>query len=84
MIVVAPERKRLRRRARRALVAASGLTAAEVARRISAGETNDVPAQASRTVGQIVRANARPYSGSPMVAHPSKDGPAEPAARQRL
>lgn len=37
--------------------AESGLTAAEVARRVSAGETNDVPARASRTVGQIVRAN---------------------------
>jgi cation-transporting ATPase E len=34
-----------------------GLSAAEVARRVAAGETNDVPTRGSRTVGQIVRAN---------------------------
>jgi cation-transporting ATPase E len=34
-----------------------GLSAAEVARRIAAGQTNDVPTRGSRTVGQIVRAN---------------------------
>ncbi|MFC0114461.1 cation-translocating P-type ATPase [Kibdelosporangium aridum] len=34
-----------------------GLTSAEVAERVAAGKTNDVPARASRTVGQIVRAN---------------------------
>ncbi|MGD9989852.1 cation-translocating P-type ATPase [Pseudonocardia sp.] len=35
----------------------TGLTAAQVAERIAAGRTNDVPARASRTVGEIVRAN---------------------------
>jgi len=34
-----------------------GLTAAEVAQRVAAGQTNDVPARTSRTVGEIVRAN---------------------------
>ncbi|GAA3721267.1 HAD-IC family P-type ATPase [Spinactinospora alkalitolerans] len=34
-----------------------GLTAAEVADRVAAGRTNDVPVRASRTIGQIVRAN---------------------------
>ncbi|MGI5126890.1 HAD-IC family P-type ATPase [Pseudonocardia sp. CA-107938] len=34
-----------------------GLTAAEVARRVADGKTNDVPARASRSVGEIVRAN---------------------------
>jgi cation-transporting ATPase E len=34
-----------------------GLTAADVAQRVAAGQTNDVPARASRTAGQIVRAN---------------------------
>jgi cation-transporting P-type ATPase E len=34
-----------------------GLTADEVATRVAAGRTNDVPARASRTVGEIVRAN---------------------------
>ncbi|ALG06552.1 HAD-IC family P-type ATPase [Kibdelosporangium phytohabitans] len=34
-----------------------GLSSAEVAERVAAGKTNDVPARASRTVGQIVRAN---------------------------
>jgi cation-transporting P-type ATPase E len=34
-----------------------GLTADEVATRVAAGQTNDVPARASRTVGEIVRAN---------------------------
>ncbi|WP_214367340.1 HAD-IC family P-type ATPase [Pseudonocardia sp. H11422] len=37
--------------------ARTGLTAAQVAERITAGLTNDVPARASRTVGEIVRAN---------------------------
>jgi cation-transporting ATPase E len=37
--------------------ATHGLTAAGVAQRVAAGQTNDVPARASRTVGQIVRAN---------------------------
>jgi cation-transporting P-type ATPase E len=34
-----------------------GLTAAEVRERVAAGQTNDVPARASRTVWEIVRAN---------------------------
>ena len=34
-----------------------GLTAAEVATRIAAGDTNDVPNPTSRTYGQIIRAN---------------------------
>ena len=34
-----------------------GLTAAQVASRVAAGQTNDVPARASRSVGEIVRAN---------------------------
>ncbi len=36
---------------------ATGLTAAEVAERVAAGQTNDVPSRASRSVGEIVRAN---------------------------
>ncbi|MCB0923391.1 MAG: HAD-IC family P-type ATPase [Mycobacterium sp.] len=36
---------------------AAGLTATEVAARVAEGKTNDVPARASRTVGEIVRAN---------------------------
>ncbi len=34
-----------------------GLTAADVAQRVAAGQTNDVPARASRSVAQIIRAN---------------------------
>src|SRR5690625_3430092 len=34
-----------------------GLSRAEVAARVAAGRTNDVPVRASRTVGQIIRAN---------------------------
>lgn len=34
-----------------------GLTAADVAERIDAGQVNDVPARAGRTVGQIIAAN---------------------------
>jgi cation-transporting ATPase E len=34
-----------------------GLTAAQVADRVAAGQTNDVPARASRSVGEIIRAN---------------------------
>ncbi|WP_370462449.1 HAD-IC family P-type ATPase [Nocardiopsis sp. FR6] len=34
-----------------------GLTLGEVAERVAAGQTNDVPVRASRTVAQIVRAN---------------------------
>jgi cation-transporting ATPase E len=34
-----------------------GLTAAEVAARVAAGRTNDVPTRASRSVAEIVRAN---------------------------
>ncbi|WP_232660919.1 HAD-IC family P-type ATPase [Pseudonocardia sp. TRM90224] len=34
-----------------------GLTAAQVAERVAAGQTNDVPARASRSVRDIVRAN---------------------------
>ncbi|MFB9903977.1 cation-translocating P-type ATPase [Allokutzneria oryzae] len=34
-----------------------GLTADQVRRRVEQGQTNDVPARASRTVGEIVRAN---------------------------
>jgi cation-transporting ATPase E len=33
------------------------LTAAQVAKRVTAGQTNDVPARAGRSVGEIVRAN---------------------------
>ena len=36
---------------------ATGLTDAEVAERVAAGKTNDVPSRASRSVGEIVRAN---------------------------
>ncbi len=35
----------------------TGLTGRQVAERVSAGRTNDVPVRASRTVGQIIRAN---------------------------
>lgn len=35
----------------------AGLSDAEVAARVAEGKTNDVPARASRTVGEIVRAN---------------------------
>ncbi|MCO1661086.1 HAD-IC family P-type ATPase [Pseudonocardia humida] len=34
-----------------------GLTADQVAARVAAGQTNDVPARASRSVGEIIRAN---------------------------
>ncbi|MGQ0845252.1 MAG: HAD-IC family P-type ATPase [Sporichthyaceae bacterium] len=34
-----------------------GLTAAEVAQRVAAGQTNDVPVRASRSLGDILRAN---------------------------
>lgn len=34
-----------------------GLSAAQVAERVAVGQTNDVPSRASRSVGQIVRAN---------------------------
>src|SRR4051794_5346367 len=34
-----------------------GLTAAEVAARVAAGQTNDVPNPTSRTYGQIIKAN---------------------------
>jgi cation-transporting ATPase E len=34
-----------------------GLTAAQVAERVAAGQTNDVPVRAGRTAGQIIRAN---------------------------
>ena len=34
-----------------------GLTADEVAERVASGRTNDVPARASRSVAEIVRAN---------------------------
>ncbi|GAB3213511.1 HAD-IC family P-type ATPase [Marinactinospora thermotolerans] len=36
---------------------ARGLSSAEVAERIAAGQANDVPVRSGRTVGQIVRAN---------------------------
>jgi cation-transporting ATPase E len=36
---------------------ATGLSDAEVATRVAAGKTNDVPSRASRSVGEIVRAN---------------------------
>src|ERR1700757_3338846 len=36
---------------------ARGLTDAEVAQRVADGKTNDVPAQSSRSVSEIVRAN---------------------------
>ncbi|KUI28889.1 magnesium-transporting ATPase [Mycobacterium sp. IS-1496] len=35
----------------------AGLTDAEVARRVEAGQSNDVPTRAARTTGEIVRAN---------------------------
>ncbi|WP_300012491.1 HAD-IC family P-type ATPase [Pseudonocardia sp.] len=35
----------------------AGLSAAQVAERVAAGQTNDVPARASRSVSEIVRAN---------------------------
>lgn len=35
----------------------AGLSDAEVAQRVASGDTNDVPARATRSVGQIVRAN---------------------------
>ncbi|WP_433697393.1 HAD-IC family P-type ATPase [Nocardiopsis sp. CA-288880] len=35
----------------------TGLTLAEVAERVATGRTNDVPVRASRSVGQIIRAN---------------------------
>lgn len=35
----------------------TGLSAREVAERVSSGRTNDVPVRASRTVGQIIRGN---------------------------
>ncbi|MGW0417918.1 cation-translocating P-type ATPase [Streptomyces sp. NPDC003015] len=37
--------------------AAGGLTAAEVAERVTRGQVNDVPVRSSRSVGEIVRAN---------------------------
>ncbi|MFZ2176043.1 MAG: HAD-IC family P-type ATPase [Rhodococcus sp. (in: high G+C Gram-positive bacteria)] len=40
-----------------AVVALEGLTAAEVAERVAAGQTNDVPDRASRSVREIVRGN---------------------------
>ena len=36
---------------------AAGLSDAEVAVRVARGQTNDVPSRASRSVGEIVRAN---------------------------
>jgi cation-transporting ATPase E len=39
-------------------VAPTGLSAAEVAERVAAGQVNDVPAAPTRTVAEIVRANA--------------------------
>ncbi|WP_158893861.1 cation-translocating P-type ATPase [Amycolatopsis anabasis] len=36
---------------------ANGLSAAEVAERVAAGQTNDVATKASRTTGEIIRAN---------------------------
>ncbi|MEJ3750735.1 HAD-IC family P-type ATPase [Actinomycetes bacterium KLBMP 9797] len=39
------------------LEVSTGLSAAEVAERIAAGQVNDVPARASRSVGEIIRAN---------------------------
>ena len=39
------------------LSTATGLTDADVAERVAAGKTNDVPGRASRSVGDIVRAN---------------------------
>src|SRR5260221_10275181 len=35
----------------------TGLTSAEVVRRVAAGEVNDVPARSSRSLSEIVRAN---------------------------
>src|SRR5690242_14538170 len=37
--------------------ALSGLTSAEVAKRVAAGEVNDVPTRSSRSMSEIVRAN---------------------------
>ncbi|MER5433133.1 HAD-IC family P-type ATPase [Streptomyces sp. NPDC002588] len=39
------------------LPAATGLTTAEVARRVARGQVNDVPVRSSRSLGEIVRAN---------------------------
>jgi cation-transporting ATPase E len=39
------------------MMLATGLTDAEVATRVAEGKTNDVPSRASRSVGEIVRAN---------------------------
>jgi len=38
-------------------LAAGGLSAAQVAQRVAAGQVNDLPPRSGRTVGQIVRAN---------------------------
>src|SRR5215475_13146867 len=38
-------------------VTAAGLSDAEVAERVAAGKTNDVPTRAARSVSEIVRAN---------------------------
>ena len=35
----------------------AGLSDAEVAQRVAAGQTNDVPSRAARSVGDIIRAN---------------------------
>src|SRR5882757_638430 len=40
-----------------ATTSTGGLTAAEVQQRVDAGQTNDVPARASRSIGDIIRAN---------------------------
>jgi cation-transporting P-type ATPase E len=38
-------------------MSAAGLSDAEVAARVAAGQTNDVPSRAARSVSEIVRAN---------------------------
>ncbi|WP_328689403.1 cation-translocating P-type ATPase [Streptomyces caniferus] len=50
-----PGREPARRTARKPV--AAGLTAAEVAERVSRGEVNDVPVRSSRSAAEIVRAN---------------------------
>ncbi|WP_375546745.1 cation-translocating P-type ATPase [Streptomyces gossypii] len=39
------------------VVSAQGLTAAQVAERVAAGQVNDVPVRSSRSIGEIIRGN---------------------------
>ena len=53
-----------------------GLAAAEVAERVARGEVNDVPDRASRSIGEIVRANVftrfNAIIGVLLVDHPGR------------